>query len=87
MSKIKITELSAEGCASCAAAKKILEEEIKPQFPDVEIEYVDMLTDEGQKMVADYGIMSSPGIIMNGELFSTGGLDKDKLVEKIKSLL
>ena len=37
-------------------------------------------------MVQDFGIMSSPGVIVNGELFSIGGLDKDKLVEKIKSL-
>ena len=87
MSKIKIQELSTVGCASCATAKKLLEEEIKPEFPDVEIEYIDMLTEEGQKMVADHGIVSSPGILVNGELFSTGGLDKEKLVEKIKSLL
>lgn len=86
MSKIKIQEITTPGCIHCAAAKKILEEEIKPQFPDVEIEYIDMLTERGQKMVQDYGIMSSPGIIVNGELFSVGGLDKDKLIDKIKSL-
>ena len=83
--KIKIQELSTPGCSHCAAAKKILEEEIKPNFPEVEIEYVDMLSEEGQKMVQQYGIMSSPGIIVNGELFSMGGLDKNKLIEKIKS--
>jgi len=86
MTKIKITELSTVGCVSCAAAKNVLEEEIKTEFPDIEIEYIDMLTEKGQKMVADYGIMSSPGIIINGELFSTGGLNKKKLVEKIRSL-
>ena len=86
MSKIKIQELSTPGCSHCASAKKILEEEIKPNFPDVEIEYINMLSDNGQKMVQEYGVMSSPGIIVNGELFSVGGLNKDKLVEKIKSL-
>lgn len=86
MSKIKIQELSTPGCSHCASAKKILEEEIKPNFPDVEIEYIDMLSDNGQKMVQEYGVMSSPGIIVNGELFSVGGLSKDKLIEKIKSL-
>lgn len=83
---IKIQEVSAFGCAHCAMAKKILEEVIKPQFPSVEVEYIDMMSEEGQKMVQQYGIMSSPGIILNEELFSVGGLDKDKLVEKIKSL-
>lgn len=86
MSKVKIQEVSAPGCSSCDRAKKILEEQIKPQFPDVEIEYIEMMSDEGQKMVQEYGIMSSPGIIVNGELFATGGLDKEKLVEKIESL-
>ena len=83
---IKIQEVTTPGCSHCAEAKKILKEEIKPAFPDVEIEYIDMLTEQGQKMVQDYGIMSSPGIIVNGELFPAGGLDKDKLIEKIKSL-
>ncbi len=83
---IKIQEVSTPGCSSCAAAKEILEKEIRPQFPDVEIEYIDMLTEEGTKMVQQYGIMSSPGIIVNGELFSVGGLDRDKLVDKIKNI-
>ncbi len=52
----------------------------------MEIEYVDMLTEEGQNLIQKYGIMSSPGIIVNGELFSIGGLNKNKLIEKIKSL-
>ena len=86
MSKVKIQEVTSTGCSHCVAAKKILEEEIKPQFPDVEIEYIDMMTEQGQKMIQDYGIMSSPGIIVNSELFSIGGLNKNKLIEKIKSL-
>ena len=45
-----------------------------------------MLSEQGQKMVQKYWIMSSPAIIVNGELFSMGGLNKNKLIEKIKSL-
>lgn len=86
MSKIKIQELSVEGCARCAAAKKILEEEIKPDFPEVETEYIDLLSNKGQEMAAEYGIMSSPAIILNDEIFSVGSLDKDKLVKKIQDL-
>lgn len=86
MNKIKIQEVTTSGCSHCAEAKKILEEEIKPNFPDVEVEYIDMMTDQGQKMVQEYGIMVSPGIVINGELFSVGGLNKDKLIEKITSL-
>lgn len=84
---IKIQELSSPGCSHCASAKKILEEEIKPNFPDVEIEYIDILSEDGQKMIQKYSVMSSPAIIINNELFSVGGLNKDKLIKKVKSLL
>lgn len=87
MNKVKIQEVSTANCSSCEFARKILEEEIKPEFPEVEIEYIDMLSDKGQKMVVEYGIMSSPGIIVNGELFSSGGLDADKLIKKIQGAL
>ncbi|MEK7630979.1 MAG: thioredoxin family protein [Patescibacteria group bacterium] len=83
---IKIVEVTSPGCTHCAAAKKIFEGEIRPQFPDVDIQYIDVLTPEGQKLVGEYGIMSSPGIIVNGELFAVGGLDKNKLIAKIKEL-
>jgi len=86
MSKVIIQELSTPGCSHCARAKEVLENEIKPNFPDVAVEYINMMTEQGQKMVQDYGIMSSPGVIVNGELFSVGRLDRNKLVEKIKSL-
>lgn len=87
MAKVKITEITSPGCVHCAEAKKIFEEEIKPNFPEVEVEYIDMLTEEGQKLIEVHGIMSSPGILVNGEIFSMGGLDKNKLIEKIKSIL
>ena len=86
MRKIKIQELSTSGCSNCAMAKQILKE-IKLNFPEVQIEHIDMLSEKGQKLLQKYGIMASPGIIVNDELFSVGGLDKNKLIEKIKSLL
>lgn len=82
---MKLQFLTMPGCSHCAEAKKIIEE-IKPDFPDLEIEEIDMTTPEGQELVQKHGIMSSPGVIIEGELFSTGGLDKEKLIEKLKSL-
>ena len=83
---IKIVEVTSPGCSHCAAAKKILEGDIRTQFPDVDIQYIDVLTPEGQKLVGEFGIMSSPGVLVNGELFAVGGLDKNKLIAKIKEL-
>ncbi len=83
MMEVKV--LSTPACGECAKAKKILAE-IKPQYPELAVEEVDMATPEGQEIISKYMIMSSPGVIINGELFSTGALDKQKLIEKLDSL-
>ncbi len=83
MMQVKI--LSTPACGECAKAKKILEE-LKPQYPELAVEEVDMATPEGQEIISQYMIMASPGIIINGELFSTGALNKQKLIEKLDSL-
>ncbi len=84
---VKITELSTPGCSHCAEAKKFLEEEFKPKYPQVKVEYVSVMDPAGQEMVQKYMIFASPGIIINNELFSTGGLDKAKLINKVEELL
>ncbi|GMR18972.1 MAG: MJ0307 family thioredoxin [Patescibacteria group bacterium] len=81
----KVQFLTMVGCHNCEEAKKILEE-ILPDFPDVKVEEIDMTTPEGQELVQKYGIMASPGIVINGDLFSTGGVDKQKLVDRLKSV-
>ena len=80
----KIQFLTMPGCHSCEAAKKIFDE-IIPDFSNVEVEEIDMTTPEGQQIVQKYGIMASPGIVINDELFSAGGVNQEKLVEKITS--
>lgn len=77
--------LTMPGCHNCEAAKKIFDE-IMPGFTNVEVKEIDMTTPAGQELVQKYGIMSSPGIIINDELFSTGGVEKEKLVKKLESL-
>lgn len=75
-----------QGCHNCEAVKKIFDE-IIPEFKDkVEVEEFDMATSEGQELVQKYSVLASPGIIINDELFATGGVDKEKLIEKLKSI-
>jgi len=81
----KIQFLTMVGCHNCAAAKKIFNETM-PDFPNVTVEEIDIASPEGQELVQKYGVMGSPGIIINGELFSTGGIDRKKFIEKMKSL-
>lgn len=81
----KIQFLTMPDCHNCEAAKKIFDQ-ITPDFPNIEVEEIDMTTPRGQELVQKYSVMASPGIVINEELFSTGGVDKTKLVEKLKSL-
>lgn len=83
---INIQFVTVPGCHECAKAKEIFEE-LKPEFPQMQIEEVSATTPKGIELVQKYGIMASPGIVINNELFSTGGIDKTKLVEKLKTLL
>lgn len=86
MSKILVQELVTPGCQICARVKKFFEEKFKPAHPTVEIQYIDALGQQGQDLIAKHGIFASPAIFINGELFSVGGLDETKFLEKLREL-
>ena len=78
--------LTMVGCHNCEAVKKIFDE-IMPDYQDkVTVEEINITTPEGQELVSKHSVFASPGIIINDELFSTGGVDKDKLIEKLQTL-
>ncbi len=83
--KHNIKFLTMVGCHNCAAAKKIFDE-IMPEYSDIKVIEIDITSTEGQELVAKYSVLASPGIIIDDELFSTGGVDRDKLIDKLKSL-
>ena len=83
--KHTIQFLTMIGCHNCAEAKKIFDE-IMPEYPEIEVKEIDITSAEGQELVSKYAVLASPGIIIDDELFSTGGVNRDKLVEKLKSL-
>lgn len=86
MNKIILEEVSSPGCQVCKAFEEWWHAGPEKDFPNVEMKKMDMTTPEGQEMISKYMIFASPGIILNGELFSTGGFDKNKLLEKLKAL-
>lgn len=85
MKEIALVELSAPGCVHCHAFRAFWEPVAK-DWPNVKFEDVDVTTARGQELAGKHMIFASPGIILNGELFSTGGVDKDKFLAKIKEL-
>lgn len=82
---ITIQFITSLGCSECEKAKLILQE-AKSAFPDIEVKEIDVMSQRGISLFTKHSIMASPGIIINGELFSVGSLDKEKLFEKISRL-
>ncbi|MBI4039659.1 thioredoxin family protein [Candidatus Daviesbacteria bacterium] len=75
---VKVQFISSENCAHCMQAWSALEK-IKKDKQETELEKVDMLSEKGQKMVQEYGIMASPGIVIDGKLAFQGGATEEQL--------
>lgn len=82
---INIQFVTVPGCHECAKAKKIFEE-LAQKYLQMHVEEINATTPRGMELVQKYGIFSSPGIIVNDELFSTGALNKDQFVKKLDEL-
>ena len=82
---VELLELSSPGCSHCAAFREFWHG-IEKDWPNVTLKDISLTTPEGQEMVQKFMIFASPGIILNGELFSTGGVNQKEFVEKLKEL-
>lgn len=67
------------GCAKCKQLEKVVREAVDEMGLDAEVEKVTELTD-----IMAYGIMSTPGLVVNGEVRLAGRLPK---VAEVKSIL
>lgn len=83
--EVVLEELSAPGCSHCRQFEEFWHS-IENQFPHVRYKNISIVTPEGAEIAQKYQIFSSPGIIMNGVLFSTGGFNRDKVFAKLKEL-
>jgi len=85
MKEVVVQELSSPGCHNCAAFKAFWDVE-QTNWPNVKFSELSIMEPEGQKLVQKYQIFASPGVVINDELFSTGGVDTDKFLSKLKEL-
>jgi hypothetical protein len=85
MKDVTLVELSSPGCRNCYLFETFWHS-IEKDWPNVKFQKVDILTPEGQSLAQKYMIMASPGIILNNELWATGGFHKEKFLEKLKEL-
>ncbi|MBI4135987.1 MAG: thioredoxin family protein [Candidatus Vogelbacteria bacterium] len=85
MKEVELIELTAPGCQHCAAFGEFWRA-VEKDWPQVKFREVSVTTPEGQTLAGKHLIFASPGIILNGELFSTGGVNKEQFLEKLKAL-
>lgn len=85
MKPIILKELSSPGCHNCKAFEEFWYS-IEKEWPNVTYQNIDITTPEGQELVQKYMVFASPGIVLNNELFSTGGVNTEEFLKKLKSL-
>ena len=85
MSVISIIILTQRDCASCEAAKAIVER-LARKYP-LSVSAVAFDSPEGVSLAAQTGVLFPPGIFINGALFSYGGLSERMLRTEIERLL
>lgn len=74
----KVQLVTSDTCAHCMRAKEALKR-IKKDMPDLQVEEINLLKPEGQAMAQKYGIMASPGTIIDGKLAFQGGATEEQL--------
>jgi small redox-active disulfide protein 2 len=63
------------GCANCKTTLKLIEEAAAAQGIAVQIEKVEEIQD-----IMRYGVMSTPGVVIDGKVVHAGGIPgKDKI--------
>ena len=63
------------GCANCRTTAKLIEEVAKEYGEDIQLEKVEAIKD-----IVSFGILSRPGVIVDGKVVHSGGIpSKDKI--------
>ena len=63
------------GCANCKSTLKLIEEAAKEKGVNVELEKVEDL-----QAIMSYGVMSTPGVVVDGQVVHAGGVpSRDKI--------
>jgi glutaredoxin len=77
---MKIDLLTMAGCPHCAHARTVLER-VQPDYPELEVIIHDIA--EEPELASRYMLMSAPGVVIDGKLVFSGGLDETKLRERL----
>jgi small redox-active disulfide protein 2 len=63
------------GCSNCRTTMRLIEEVAAVQGAEVGIEKVEDIAE-----IVSYGVMSTPGVIIDGELVHAGGIPSKEII-------
>lgn len=74
---MKDIKVLGSGCANCETTAKLIQEAAKAKGVEVSVEKV---TDMGA--ILSYGVMSTPGVVIDGKVVHAGGVPDRKKIEQ-----
>ncbi|NGZ18727.1 thioredoxin family protein [Vibrio aestuarianus] len=74
---MKVFKVLGSGCASCVNTAKLIEKLAAEQGVDVSVEKVTDL-----ETIMNYGVMSTPGVVLDEEVVHAGGIPSSESVIK-----
>ena len=73
---MKSIKVLGSGCANCKATQKIIEECASANEVNIELEKIEDIT-----AIMAYGVMSTPGVVIDGKVVHAGGVPDRTKVE------
>ena len=63
------------GCSNCRTTLRLIQETAAAQEAEVALEKVEDMAE-----IISYGVMSTPGVVIDGELVHAGGIPSKKVI-------
>jgi small redox-active disulfide protein 2 len=73
---MKNVKVLGPGCANCKATHKLVEEVARAKGVEIGLEKVEDIA-----QIMTYGILSTPGVVIDGQVVHAGGIPDRKKVE------
>ena len=73
---MKTIKVLGTGCANCKATLKLIEDAARDKGVEVQLEKVEDIAE-----IMSHGVMSTPGVVIDGKVVHAGGIPDRKTVE------
>lgn len=73
---MKTIKVLGSGCANCKTTLKLIEDAAKESGVEINLEKVEDIGD-----IMSYGVMSTPGVVIDGKVVHAGGVPDRKIIE------